>query len=318
MAPRLEGRLIAVEGRNCWRRAHARRTAFLIDGAAYFAAFADAAAVAERSLFILGWDIHGGIRLRRDAGRRASERGTEALGAAEEHVEGGAPHGGAPEVGEAPADGSVTRDALAALQIDDGVETVHGAEPPESRAGEVVHRGERLALGVRRAEQGEHPVGQPAREIVHAHDAEVRIAERQAVDRRHVGVPARHEHAAELAEECGRAPDMLEDLRAVDEVDAAVPDRQPLAITANEAEHPTVARRRCGRESLDRFAAARGIELDRDDPRAARDVRAAPQRLPPTAEVEDDAATHRAGDRFDPGDEVDAALDRVPEGRHGG
>src|SRR5215831_3415259 len=69
MAPRLVGSRIAVEERNCWRRAHARRAAFLVDGASYFAAFAEAVARAERSLFILGWDIHSGIRLRRNGAR---------------------------------------------------------------------------------------------------------------------------------------------------------------------------------------------------------------------------------------------------------
>jgi phospholipase D1/2 len=60
---------ITVEGRNCWRHAHADRVAFLIDGAAYFDAFAAAAERAERSIMIVGWDIHSGVRLRRD-GRR--------------------------------------------------------------------------------------------------------------------------------------------------------------------------------------------------------------------------------------------------------
>src|SRR5690349_7467202 len=69
MAPRFEGSRIAADGRSCWRHAHARRVAFLVDGAAYFAAFADAAERARRSLLILGWDISGGIRLRRDAAR---------------------------------------------------------------------------------------------------------------------------------------------------------------------------------------------------------------------------------------------------------
>jgi len=57
---------IAAEGRNCWRRAHADRVAFLVDGAAYFDAFAAAAERAERSILVLAWDVHSGIRLRRD------------------------------------------------------------------------------------------------------------------------------------------------------------------------------------------------------------------------------------------------------------
>ena len=37
---------------------------------AYFGAFAAAAERAERSIIILGWDVHSGIRLRRDGGAR--------------------------------------------------------------------------------------------------------------------------------------------------------------------------------------------------------------------------------------------------------
>src|ERR1044071_5819632 len=57
---------ILVPGRNCWRREPARRVAFLIDAAAYFAAVAAAREHAERSILILGWDLHSRIRLRRD------------------------------------------------------------------------------------------------------------------------------------------------------------------------------------------------------------------------------------------------------------
>jgi phosphatidylserine/phosphatidylglycerophosphate/cardiolipin synthase-like enzyme/uncharacterized membrane protein YdjX (TVP38/TMEM64 family) len=59
-----------VEERGRWRRAHARRIAFLVDGDAYFAAFAAAAERAEQSILILGWDVHSGVRLRRDGRRR--------------------------------------------------------------------------------------------------------------------------------------------------------------------------------------------------------------------------------------------------------
>jgi phospholipase D1/2 len=48
---------ILAEGRNCWRIARAQRAAFLIDGAAYFAAFAAAAEQARESIFIVGWDV---------------------------------------------------------------------------------------------------------------------------------------------------------------------------------------------------------------------------------------------------------------------
>jgi phosphatidylserine/phosphatidylglycerophosphate/cardiolipin synthase-like enzyme/uncharacterized membrane protein YdjX (TVP38/TMEM64 family) len=57
---------IAVPGRNCWRRPRARRVALLVDGAAYFDAFAAAVERARRSILIVGWDIHSRIRLRRD------------------------------------------------------------------------------------------------------------------------------------------------------------------------------------------------------------------------------------------------------------
>src|SRR2546425_425337 len=73
-APRAEEPLpgrILVEGRNCWRRDRASRVAFLIDGAAYFAAFAAAVERARRSILILGWDFHSRIRLRRDGGSRS-------------------------------------------------------------------------------------------------------------------------------------------------------------------------------------------------------------------------------------------------------
>ena len=49
---------ILRQGVNCWRRTRARRVAFLIDGEAYFAAFAAAAARARHCIFIVGWDIH--------------------------------------------------------------------------------------------------------------------------------------------------------------------------------------------------------------------------------------------------------------------
>jgi phospholipase D1/2 len=59
-------RQIAVPGRNCWRIAPASRAAFLIDASAYFAAFAQAVEQAQRSIFIMAWDIHSRTRLRPD------------------------------------------------------------------------------------------------------------------------------------------------------------------------------------------------------------------------------------------------------------
>lgn len=55
---------ILSPGRNCWRLAHASRVAFLIDGAAYFEAFATAVERARRSVLIVGWDIDSRMRLR--------------------------------------------------------------------------------------------------------------------------------------------------------------------------------------------------------------------------------------------------------------
>jgi phosphatidylserine/phosphatidylglycerophosphate/cardiolipin synthase-like enzyme/uncharacterized membrane protein YdjX (TVP38/TMEM64 family) len=52
-----------VPGRNCWRIERANRLSFLIDGAAYFSAVREAIANAQRSVFILGWDIDSRIRL---------------------------------------------------------------------------------------------------------------------------------------------------------------------------------------------------------------------------------------------------------------
>lgn len=57
---------ILTEGRNCWRITRAQRAAFLIDGAAYFAAFAAAAEQAQESIFIVGWDVDSRARLMPD------------------------------------------------------------------------------------------------------------------------------------------------------------------------------------------------------------------------------------------------------------
>jgi phospholipase D1/2 len=60
---------ILTEGRNCWRITRAHRAAFLIDGAAYFAAFAAAAEQAQESIFIVGWDVDSRVRLLPDDGQ---------------------------------------------------------------------------------------------------------------------------------------------------------------------------------------------------------------------------------------------------------
>ena len=56
-APDGSARPILEIGRNCWRVARAGRVAFLVDGEAYFKAFRAAAARAQRSIIVIGWDI---------------------------------------------------------------------------------------------------------------------------------------------------------------------------------------------------------------------------------------------------------------------
>lgn len=57
---------IVVQGQTCWRRVRANRVALLVDGEAYFAAFARAVQHARRSVMILGWDIESRVPLFRD------------------------------------------------------------------------------------------------------------------------------------------------------------------------------------------------------------------------------------------------------------
>src|SRR5258705_13644677 len=54
----------AVPGRNCWRSERADRVAFMVDGASYFGALAEALERVERRVLIVGWDFHGRTRLR--------------------------------------------------------------------------------------------------------------------------------------------------------------------------------------------------------------------------------------------------------------
>jgi len=55
-----------VPGRNCFGVARAERVSLLVDGEAYFKAFAEAALRAERSIVIVGWDFHSRTRLHHD------------------------------------------------------------------------------------------------------------------------------------------------------------------------------------------------------------------------------------------------------------
>ncbi|PWT90594.1 MAG: hypothetical protein C5B54_06860 [Acidobacteria bacterium] len=63
-------RPILVEGRNCWQIEYARHVSFLIDGAAYFSALASAIARAQRSVFIIGWDVNPRVSLSRKKGKQ--------------------------------------------------------------------------------------------------------------------------------------------------------------------------------------------------------------------------------------------------------
>jgi phosphatidylserine/phosphatidylglycerophosphate/cardiolipin synthase-like enzyme len=53
-------------GENCWRVDHADRLSLLVDGAAYFHAFREAAKNAQRSVLIIGWDVDGRFELERE------------------------------------------------------------------------------------------------------------------------------------------------------------------------------------------------------------------------------------------------------------
>jgi phospholipase D1/2 len=59
---------ILKAGHNCWRISHADKAAFLIDGAAYFEALAEAVEQAQKTIFITAWDIDSRIQLLRGDG----------------------------------------------------------------------------------------------------------------------------------------------------------------------------------------------------------------------------------------------------------
>lgn len=59
--------------RNCWRIERAERLGFIVDAGPYFETVADAIERAERSVFIVGWDIHSRVLLRRGETRQPSE-----------------------------------------------------------------------------------------------------------------------------------------------------------------------------------------------------------------------------------------------------
>lgn len=54
---------LLVPGRTCWRVERSDRSAFLIDGEAYFKAFRDVALQAKHSILIVGWDLDTQVEL---------------------------------------------------------------------------------------------------------------------------------------------------------------------------------------------------------------------------------------------------------------
>jgi phosphatidylserine/phosphatidylglycerophosphate/cardiolipin synthase-like enzyme/uncharacterized membrane protein YdjX (TVP38/TMEM64 family) len=60
--PSAPNRLL-IEGDTCWRLAAAARAAVLIDAASYFQALRASLLAAQRSVFILGWELHSRTRL---------------------------------------------------------------------------------------------------------------------------------------------------------------------------------------------------------------------------------------------------------------
>ncbi len=59
---------ILKPGKNCWKIGNADKAAFIVDGAAYFSALADAFEQAKQTIYIAGWDIRSHVRLIRDDG----------------------------------------------------------------------------------------------------------------------------------------------------------------------------------------------------------------------------------------------------------
>tara|TARA_R110002110_G_scaffold91264_2_gene237450 strand:- start:70665 stop:72788 length:2124 start_codon:yes stop_codon:yes gene_type:complete len=57
---------ILVEGTNCWRIEKASRAAILVDGENYYPALHAALCNAQKTIFIVGWDLHSELELVRD------------------------------------------------------------------------------------------------------------------------------------------------------------------------------------------------------------------------------------------------------------
>src|SRR5688572_29488221 len=69
---------LLIEGDTCWRLANASRAAVLIDAAAYFEALRASLLAAQRSVFILGWELHSRTRL--EGGTRPADGAPSEIG----------------------------------------------------------------------------------------------------------------------------------------------------------------------------------------------------------------------------------------------
>ena len=67
-----------IEGDTCWRRVRAGRAAALIDAARYFGALRESLLKAERSIFIMGWELNSRTCLEGDGER--TDRAPRELG----------------------------------------------------------------------------------------------------------------------------------------------------------------------------------------------------------------------------------------------
>jgi phosphatidylserine/phosphatidylglycerophosphate/cardiolipin synthase-like enzyme/uncharacterized membrane protein YdjX (TVP38/TMEM64 family) len=71
-------RSLLIEGDTCWRLAHAARAAVLIDAASYFEALRASLLAAQRSVLIVGWELHSRTRL--EGARKPTDGAPVALG----------------------------------------------------------------------------------------------------------------------------------------------------------------------------------------------------------------------------------------------
>ena len=69
---------LLIEGDTCWRLANAERAAVLIDAASYFEALRSSLLAAQRSVLILGWELHSRTRL--EGARKPSDGAPVELG----------------------------------------------------------------------------------------------------------------------------------------------------------------------------------------------------------------------------------------------